>query len=313
MNESSPLHAVPAASGPPLDATARVPSGTRALVLGGGGSAGNAWLIGVVAGLAEAGLDVTGADLVVGTSAGATAATQITGANPADLLTATLAPPPPRPGPAADRIAAAVAAHMDRMRRLIAAATGPDDLRRALAAAAMDLDAGADGTRSAQWRATVAARLPAPDWPDRAVLLTAVDARTGEPVVLDRRSGVDLADAVAASCSSGPPHRVGGHRFIDGGFRRNDNADLAAGCERVLVLSPLGGTTLTPPAWGMHLAAQTDELRAAGSRVATVLPDDDARAAFGDSLMDPAARPPSARAGHRQGLALAEHLAELWR
>ena len=34
-------------------------NGTRALVLGGGGSTGNAWLIGVVAGLYEAGLDVT--------------------------------------------------------------------------------------------------------------------------------------------------------------------------------------------------------------------------------------------------------------
>ena len=40
-----------------------------ALVLGGGGSTGNAWLIGVIAGLFEAGLDVTEADLIIGTSA----------------------------------------------------------------------------------------------------------------------------------------------------------------------------------------------------------------------------------------------------
>src|SRR3954469_368453 len=46
-------------------------SARTALVLGGGGSAGNAWLIGVVAGLVDAGIDVTQADLVVGTSAGA--------------------------------------------------------------------------------------------------------------------------------------------------------------------------------------------------------------------------------------------------
>jgi predicted acylesterase/phospholipase RssA len=39
-----------------------------ALVLGGGGAAGNAWEIGIIAGLAEAGLDMTdAADLVVGT------------------------------------------------------------------------------------------------------------------------------------------------------------------------------------------------------------------------------------------------------
>jgi len=35
-----------------------------ALVLGGGGSAGNAWLIGVVAGLVDAGLDVAEAELI---------------------------------------------------------------------------------------------------------------------------------------------------------------------------------------------------------------------------------------------------------
>ena len=62
-----------------------------ALVLGGGGSAGNAWLIGVIAGLFEAGLDVTEADLIIGTSAGSTAAAQITSATPAELLADILA------------------------------------------------------------------------------------------------------------------------------------------------------------------------------------------------------------------------------
>jgi len=47
------------------------------LVLGGGGSAGSAREIGVIAGLFDAGLDVTEADLIIGTSAGSTAAAQI--------------------------------------------------------------------------------------------------------------------------------------------------------------------------------------------------------------------------------------------
>ena len=69
----------------------------RALVLGGGGSAGNAWLIGVVAGLSECGLEVTEADLVIGTSAGATAAVQVTAASATGLLADILgAEPPPR-------------------------------------------------------------------------------------------------------------------------------------------------------------------------------------------------------------------------
>src|SRR4051794_1560162 len=65
--------------------------GGRALVLGGGGSTGNAWLIGVIAGLFDAGLDVTTADLTIGTSAGSTAAAQIAGATPIELLAGILA------------------------------------------------------------------------------------------------------------------------------------------------------------------------------------------------------------------------------
>ena len=79
----------------------RMPGRERALVLGGGGSAGNAWEIGVIAGLFDAGLDVTGADLIIGTSAGSTAAAQITSATPAELLAAILAATPrQRTGPA---------------------------------------------------------------------------------------------------------------------------------------------------------------------------------------------------------------------
>src|SRR6204780_5792099 len=66
-----------------------------ALVLGGGGAAGNAWEIGIIAGLAEAGLDMTeAADLVIGTSSGATAAAQLrSGIPPAELLASVLSPP----------------------------------------------------------------------------------------------------------------------------------------------------------------------------------------------------------------------------
>ena len=183
-----------------------------------------------------------------------------------------------------------------------------------LGAAALDLDAASDGSWQAQWRATVAARLPSQDWPERTVLITAVDAETGEPVVFDRHSGVDLVDAVAASCSSGLPYRIGDGRYIDGGYRSNaDNADLAAGYARVLVLSPFGGRTRTPLDWGMHLATQVDELRAGGSSVETIFPDSGSEHLFGANAMDPSLRPPAARAGYDQGRALAEQLGDFWR
>ena len=199
-------------------------AGERALVLGGGGSTGNAWLIGVIAGLFDAGLDVTTADLTIGTSAGSTAAAQLAGATPTELLAAILAAAPQqRTGPVgSDRGRAPirpVADHLERTSRIIAAAEDAPDMRRRMGAAALDMDAASDGTWQSQWRATVAARLPGQRWPQRTMLITAVNAETGEPVVFDRHSGVDLVDAIAASCASGLPYRIGDSRYIDGGYR----------------------------------------------------------------------------------------------
>jgi NTE family protein len=304
---------------PQVDATRRVSAaGERALVLHGGGSAGNAWEIGVIAGLLDAGLDVTEADLIIGTSAGSTAAAQITNATPTDLFAAILtAAGPQRAAPVESdgrRVPSGpVADHMERTSRIIAAAEDAADMRRRMGAAALEMDAASDGSAHMRWRATVAARLPSQHWPERTVLITAVDAHTGEPVVFDRHSGVELVDAVAASTSSGRPYRIGQSRYIDGGYRRNENADLAAGHERVLVLSPFGGRSRHPLEWGMDLATQVDELRAGGSRVETIFPDSDSRTAFGDNMMDLSTRPPAARAGFKQGRALAEQLTAFWR
>lgn len=288
-----------------------------ALVLHGGGSAGNAWEIGVIAGLFDGGLDVTGADLIVGTSAGATVAAQISSAPTRELLDAILAPAPERqPGTiVADRSRVPVGPGVDHLERtggIIAASADASDMRRRMGAAALELDAASDGSTSARWRATVAARLPSPSWPERDVRITAVDARTGEPVVFDRHSGVDLVDAVAASTSSGLPYAIGDDRYLDGGYRRNENADLASGYDRVLVLSPFGGRSRHPLEWGMQLAAQVDELRAGGSTVETIFPDSSSLLAFGQNMMDPSTRPPAARAGYSQGKGLAAQLIDFW-
>ena len=64
---------------------------------------------------------------------------------------------------------------------------------------------------------------------------------------------------------------------------------------------------------GARTCMQVDELRAGGSAVETILPDDAALSAFGTNMMDLAARPPAARAGYDQGLEMAGPLTPFWR
>jgi NTE family protein len=265
-------------------------------------------------------VDVTGADLVIGTSAGATVAAQVTsGRPPAELYAAILAEVPRPPAGGAGR------AEPDRRRApglsgesylewsnsIIGSAENASDMRRRMGAAALQRDS-SDGADGARWRDIVAARLPSRHWPQQRVLITAVDARTGKPVVFDRDSGVDVVDAVAASTSAMSPYPIGEDRYLGGGYRRSENADLAAGCGRVLVLSPFGGRTRMPLEWGMDLATQVAELRAGGSWVETVLPDAGAGDVFDANALDPATRQQAARGGHDQGRACADLVAEMW-
>ena len=237
-----------------------------ALVLGGGGAAGNAWEIGVIAGLAEAGLDMTeAADLVIGTSAGATAAAQVrSGMPPAELLASVLSPPVRRVGQSQERPPSLPTATVyERMRAISAAATSAADLQRAMGAFGLESDS-ILGPGAGQRRAIVAARLPRPEWPERPMIVTAIDAHTGELVAFDRDSGADLVDAVTASTALPglvPTVSINGTPYIDGGVRSPDNADLASGYANVVVLSPLGGRGGTPPQRGADPAGQFEGLR----------------------------------------------------
>lgn len=295
-----------------------------ALVLGGGGSAGHAWTIGIIAGLAEAGVDLTeAADLVIGTSSGATAAAWVrSGIPPAELYASVLAErvqpagpnsaPPPSPAPSSRPSMATV---FERMRTIGAAATSAADLRRAMGAYGLESDAETDAAGVEQRRAMVAARLPRHEWPEKPMIIVAVNAHTGELAAFDRESGVDLIDAVIASTSlpgAGPTHGINGVRYINGGVRSADNADLAAGYANIVVLTPFSERSgPLPPGqfegirrsreWGNDLASQVEALRSQGSRVEVITPDDESRAAMGVNQMDLATRLPSARAGFAQG------------
>jgi NTE family protein len=293
-----------------------------ALVLGGGGAAGQAWQIGIIAGLAEAGLDLTeAADLVIGTSSGSTTAVQVRSGIPAaELLASVLSPPVQPAGQNREQPQSLpMATVFERMRAIGAAATSAADLRRAMGAFGLESDSILGPAAAGQRRAMVAARLPRPEWPDRPMIVVAVDAHTGELAAFDRDSGVDLVDAVTASTALPgmvPTHSINGTRYINGGVRSGENADLASGFANVVVLSPFGGRNRTPPERGADpagqfeglrkfpgadLASQVEGLRKQGSHVEVITPDADSRAAMGTNQMDPATRIPAARAGFAQG------------
>src|SRR5215469_12648222 len=140
-------------------------SGKRALVLAGGGAAGNAWELGLIAGLSDAGVDVTEADLVIGTSAGSTVAAQITsGTRPAELYAAILAEVPrPQARDAGSDSGRAPnfpgPTYLEWSNGIIGSAEDASDMRRRMGAAALEMDA-SDGSGQARWRDIVASRLP---------------------------------------------------------------------------------------------------------------------------------------------------------
>ena len=278
----------------------------RALVLAGGGVAGIAWELGVLRGIQDADPDLesslAAADVIVGTSAGSAVAGQITSGTPLeDLYAAQLAP-----GSSEIEVDFDMDGLIARFASVADGATTAEDIRRRIGALALATPTVEESAR----RAAIAARLPVHAWPDRVVLLTAIEAETGELTVFTRESGVSLVDAVAASCAVPgvwPPVTIDGHRYVDGGVRSGTNADLAAGCDRVLIITPTPADAPSP--WG-DLAGEVERLRPADVRV--VHADGASLAAFGTNPLSPATRGPSARAGRELGRAQAADLARFW-
>lgn len=277
----------------------------RGLVLGGGGITGIAWQTGLVAGLLDAGVDLRVADLLVGTSAGSVVGAQLRSGTPVEELYAVQAAPHvAEPGEQIASISGSVLA-----RYALALLRGRGDSRRMCRALGSYAVAStrAGRTPSLETRfAVIRERLPSLQWPEAPLVVTAVDAATGELKGLDAGSGVSLLEAVAASCAVPgvyPPVPLEGRDHVDGGTRSYANADLAAGCERVLVLAPVD-RTIGP----MRRASE----QLSGVPHEVVRPDEASRAAIGRNVLDPNRRHLSAEAGRAQAAAVVDRIRALW-
>ena len=278
---------------------------SRALVLGGGGITGIAWELGLIARLAEGGIDLAGADapdVVVGTSAGSSVAVQLGSGRPVDqLYAAQLA------APTGER---AAAMPLSVMLRFVAAGLSSRNERTARARLGR-MAIRARTVPVEERMAIIRSRLPSTEWPARPrLLISAVDAESGEFRVFDSESGVSLPDAVAASCAVPlvwPPVPIGDRLYVDGGVRSPANVALAAGSHRVLVIAPMDQAFRRSGRPG-------HQLRALGpsTRGLLITPTTQARQEMGRNPLDPAFRAAAARAGFAQGAEVLGATRSLW-
>jgi NTE family protein len=261
--------------------------GLTAVVLGPGGPVGTAWLAGLAAGLGRAGVDLGAADLLVGTSAGAIVAAILAHGGDLDRLAALPARTDHDGGVRTDPAALAE----------VFATLGDAGLDRAgalrrIGRLAVTADTGSEAAAIARMRFLVGVER----WPDRALLIPAVDAENGEPVIWDRHGPASLPEAVAASTAfpaTAAPITIDGRRYIDGALRAGLNVDLAADADVVIIAEPMPG---------MFGADGVTEGEAA---VIRLVPDAAAIDAIGADVTDIAAWEPAYQAGLRQAPAAA--------
>jgi NTE family protein len=271
----------------------------------------SAWEIGLITGMADAGLDLRNADLFVGTSSGSRVALHLaSGAAHEEAFQRRLRPGPP----SSERPAVVdwVKLREDLARARQAGGSTTDILRRvgSLAVGA------ASGRSGSSRREIVAAQLPTETWPDGRVLIPAVNAETGERRVFDRDSGISLVDAVIATTASFgmPPILFQGEHYFDGGYHSSDNADLAMGFDRVMILALIRppGVPFVPL---VSLEESVQTLQDGGALVELVRPDEATMAALASAggAMNPAISGPAAMAGRVQGRSVAsERISSFW-
>ena len=222
----------------PVDYGAKSGAGNdRALVLGGGGVFFIAWQVGYLNGLRKRGVDLTDAQIVVGTSAGALVASIVSAVKLAAFsrevgmlarLASMLVP------------ATALRPSQSRALNMCTDATeaSPDTLRRiGFAALAAHSESAAKLRRSVGLALGVGSNR----WPAPRLNIVTVDAYTGERLVVTAAAGVSAARAAAASASVPrlfDPQPVLDRKCMDGGVSGSGtHSDIVAGAGRAVVIA----------------------------------------------------------------------------
>jgi NTE family protein len=282
-----------------------------ALVLGGGGFVGGAWMAGALHAIARAsGWDPGTADYVLGTSAGSVIGALLTSAIPPWLMmeygnlegVSQLGATPEA------RFGASFRMHWSFPVPVLGS---PSLAMRSLREPWKYGPAGIiawlpQGVVSTEPLKGVVRRVVPSGWVEHPHLwIVAIDYSTGERVVFGREGAphADLAGAVAASCAIPgfyQPVRIGGRRYVDGGICSASNADLVhgQGLDLVIVLNPMSSLAKAPShgaadllaarmrqATGRRLGHELRKLRAEGTQVLVLQPTAEDLTVMGPNLM----------------------------
>lgn len=258
------------------------------VVLGGGGLAGIGWLTGVLAALEESGgFRLTDAARVIGTSAGSATAAAILQSGSATTQFDTMVRRSRRSAeltPTAD-VVTTLTSFVE-----ISTSTDSDDGK---VARFVELSRSMAGVEPDARRAAIESRLTDDTWPS-SLAVTAMRA-DGRRVVFTAADGVNLVDAITASCAVPglwPAVTIGDATYVDGGVLSITNADLAEPNARTLVLAPVpeDPQNATP--------AVAAVLAAAG----VITPSQRTVVGFGTDPFDPEVRGVAAVLGYEDGL-----------
>jgi NTE family protein len=309
----------------------------RALVLGGGGLVGMGYHAGALKALEEWGVDVSGFELIVGTSAGAVMGAYLRcGWSPGDFYDyahgrhpESLSDPDDQAQEVRELFIPLWSTPIDRVRRglgsLFAVASSRGywragakgkipraALRRAFPAGLYSTD----GTR-----ARLSADLPE-RWPEKDLYLCAADLYTGERIAFGSRVAPEASLPAAVLASTAipgvfPPVKIGDRHYVDGGVVTATSLDLASdfGCDVIVCIAPLGykrrgdeplidlrswTPVLVRAPFARALAREVNKARGRGSRVLVIRPWLHDLAMYGTNAMrhyDRAAMTEAAREG----------------
>ena len=284
---------------------------TRALVLGGGGPVGIAWETGLLAGLAASGADVSGADWILGTSAGSVCGALLaTGRTPAQLLDAEFANA--EKAREAQAKGPGAAPDLSGLMGVFARRPPQGDMPHALMLELGQISLNGQTVSEEVFLKGFGPLIEEQPWPER-YACTAVDTATGEFQVWSSETAAPLGRGVASSCSVPaifPAITIEGRRYMDGGMRSGTNADLAKAHGRVVIVAVM------PPAFAPmmlpRLEAEMAVIRDHGGEALLLVPDSACGEAFGMNLMDSSNREAIARAGFAQGQADAARVGAFW-